>query len=116
MVISMDFAAIGRVGRTLYNLTLRLAVGCCVVFCAVAAVCFWMADPYYLTAPSDQKLMATFHDHRAAFEELRQMATEDSRYGPFDFHYAEKLSELQRQKYRHSLSEIRPRLNVLAGG
>jgi hypothetical protein len=97
------------------KVALGLVVVCSVLFCGIAALLFWVADPYHLTAPSDQKLMTRFHDHRAAFEELRQMATEDVRYGSFNLHYGEKLSGLRRQKYRQLLSEIRPCLNVMAG-
>jgi hypothetical protein len=99
-----------------FKVALGFVVVCGVLFCGIAALLFWMADPYHLTAPSDQKLMTSFHDHRAAFEELRQMATDDSRSGSFNLRYDEKLSGSRWQKYAHLLSEIRPRLNVMAGG
>src|SRR5271170_6402728 len=95
----------------LLSIFLKTAFGfvvvCCVLFCGIAALLFWMADPYHLTAPSDQKLMAIYHDHRGTFEELRQMATDDSRSGSFNFHYDEKLSDVRWQKYAQLLSEIR---------
>jgi hypothetical protein len=56
---------------------IRILIWPAVVSSAVALLVFWMADPLNLTAPSDQKLIAIFHEHRAAFEELRQMATAD---------------------------------------
>jgi hypothetical protein len=66
----------------------RILIWPAIAVCAVALFIFWMTDPYYLMAPPDQKLIALFHDQRAAFEELRQMATEDSpREGYFSRFY-----------------------------
>src|SRR5437868_5619356 len=102
----MNFKPVSK----LLKVALRLVVVCCVIFCGIAALLFWMADPYRLTAPPDQKLLTIFHDHRAAFEELRQMATDDARSGSFNFQYDEELTRLRRQKYRQLLSEIHPGL------
>jgi hypothetical protein len=60
--------------------------------------------------------MAIFQNHRAAFEELRQMATEDSRTGPFDPDLDRKLPVSRQQKYNRLLSEIHPGLGMGAGG
>jgi hypothetical protein len=60
--------------------------------------------------------MAIFQDHRAAFDELREMANEDSRTGPFDPELDRKLPVSRQQKYKRLLSEIHFGLGMGAGG
>jgi hypothetical protein len=105
----MDFQ---RAGRTLFLAAFGLALACC----AVVALPFWMADPLRLSAPSDQTLIATFHDHRAAFEQLRQMAIEDAQHGPFNPFVEKKLPDSRRQKYRDLQYEIHVDNDVGAAG
>jgi hypothetical protein len=92
---------------------LKIAVGLIVAFCALATTVFWMTDPLHIRAPSDQKLLATFHDHRAALEKLRQMAIEDSQtkwyfnaFNPAD----DKTHDARREEYRKLLNKISPSL------
>jgi hypothetical protein len=100
---------------TLLKVALRLVLVCCVLFCGIAALLFWMADPYYLKAPSDQKLMTRLHDHRAAFEALRQMAADDSKQeGYFNEHLLnEKFPWSRRQEYKHLEAEIYPSFDII---
>jgi hypothetical protein len=64
----------------------KVALFLVVCFITVGAILVWLADPLYLKAPADplylkapkdRELFTVFQDHRAAFEQLRQMATED---------------------------------------
>jgi hypothetical protein len=98
----------------LLKVTLALVVVCSALFWSVPSLLFWMASP--LRVPSDQKLMATFQDHRAAFDELREMATEDSRTGPFDPDLDRELPVSRQQKYNRLRSEIKFGLGMGAGG
>ena len=90
----------------------KVAVGLVVCFIAVGALLFWVVDPLYLKAPKDRELIKVFQDHRAAFEQLRQMATEDSVSYLTESDLDARLSDMRRQKYKSLLSEIRPSLTV----
>jgi hypothetical protein len=89
----------------------KLLVGFVVICCAVAALLFWMADPFNLSAPADQKLIMLFHDHREAFEKLREMATEDLGRASYitQFDIEGNINEARKQEYQTLLSEIYPR-------
>jgi hypothetical protein len=71
-----------------------------------------MADPLYLKAPKDRELFTVFHDHRAAFEKLRQMATEDSLSYFSKSDLDARLSDQRKREYKNLLSEIRSGLVV----
>jgi hypothetical protein len=86
----------------------KFALGLVVCFIAIAAIFFWMADPLYFRAPKDRKLIASFQDHRVAFEKLRQMAAEDSEGYLSESHLDIRLGDKRRQAYLSLLSEIRP--------
>ncbi len=88
----------------------KFAIGFVVICCALAALVFWMADPLNLSAPADQKLIMIFHDHRAAFERLREMATEDRGRGIFINQYDMEgnITEARKQEYQTFLSKIYP--------
>jgi hypothetical protein len=91
---------------------------------------FWAADPLNLRAPKDQKLIAIFHAHRAAFEKLQQMAIEDARHGRYfepsgletvelegrKFVYHHEIGGVRWQEYKNLLSEFRPSLDWVIDG
>jgi hypothetical protein len=93
---------------TLSSALFKIVAGFVVVCCVLAAFVFWLADPLNLTAPSDQQLIKTFQDHRAAFDTLRQMVIEDSRREWYfsESHLDTTLSESRKQEYRDLLSQI----------
>lgn len=93
----------------------KVVLGLVVCFIAIGAILFWMADPLYLKAPKDRELMTVFQNHRAAFEQLRQMATEDSLSYLSESDLDARLSGTRRQKYKSLLSEIRPCRSVGRG-
>ena len=68
-----------------------------------------ITNPQNLRVPSDQALTVTFHDHRAAFYKLQQMASEDQRRGWFfsfpDFRSATQ-NEARLQDYRNLMSRM----------
>ncbi len=94
-----------------------IAIGLVVVFGALATTVFWMADPLHIRAPSDQKLLAIFHDHRAAFEKLRQMVAEDSQHEWYfsKSHLDDKIDGLRQQEYKNLFSEIQSNLVLTVG-
>ena len=94
----------------LNKVLLALIVACC----ALGAFMFWLADPLNLKSPADQELIATFHDHRAAFEKLRQMVAEDLHKESYfsESHLSGKLDVTRKQMYKNLLSEIHPGLVV----
>jgi hypothetical protein len=91
---------------------IKIAFGFVIACFALGAAVFWMADPMNLRAPRDQKLVTSFHDHRTAFERLRQMATEDSEKGPYfsESFLDGRLDEMRKREYRRLLFEIHPGL------
>jgi hypothetical protein len=86
----------------------KVALVLVVCFVAVGAILFWLADPLYLKAPKDRDLITVFQNHRAAFEQLRQMAVEDSAGYLSESHLDARLGDKRRQDYKSLLSEIRP--------
>lgn len=86
----------------------KFALGLVVCLIAIGAILYWMADPLYLRAPKDRKLITFFQDHRAAFEKLRQMAAEDSAGYLSESHLDARLGDKRNQEYKSLLSEIRP--------
>ncbi len=93
----------------------KVALGVVICFIAIGAFLFWLADPLYLKAPKDRKLIMIFQDHRAAFEKLPQMAAEDSVWDFSESHLDARLSDKRRQEYKSLLSEIRPAPSVGRG-
>lgn len=85
----------------------KVALGVFVCFIAVGATLFWLADPLYLRAPKDRELIKVFQDHRAAFEQLQQMAVEDSIWDLNEAHLDARLDDKRKQEYKRLLSEIR---------
>ena len=85
--------------------------------CALVTVILWTADPLNLRAPKDEDLLTLFHDHRAEFERLRQMVTEDmqnkkaSYFGDESSFYG-KLDETRKQEYKYLVSRIYPGLTA----
>jgi hypothetical protein len=94
----------------------KMVFGFVLVCFALGALVFWMADPLNLRAPKDQKLLTLFHDHRAAFERLRQMATEDLQQKKASYFnescFYGKLDEMRKQEYKPLVSEIYHGLTV----
>jgi hypothetical protein len=90
----------------------KVALGLVVCFIAVGAIHFWSADPLYLKAPKDRDLITVFQDHRAAFQQLRQMAVEDSIWDLNEAHLDARLDDKRKQEYKRLLSEIRPGLGA----
>lgn len=99
---------------SLTGILTKVTLGLVVCLIAVGAILFWVIDPLYLKAPKDRELIKVFQDHRAAFEQLRQMATEDSVGYLTESDLDTRLSDTRRQKYKSLLSEIRPSLTVTA--
>ncbi len=89
----------------------KIVIGFVVICCAVYAFLLWLVDPFNLSAPADQKLIMIFHDHREAFEKLREMATEDSGQNLYITQSAIEgnITEARKQEYKTLLSEIYPR-------
>lgn len=82
----------------------------------IAGSLFWMADPYHFKDPSDEKLIALFHQHHDAFEKLCQMAEVDSRLG---YYYSgnglpreKQLKDSRNQEYKTILSGIGSRIEM----
>ena len=67
--------------------------------------------------PRDQDLISIFHTHRRAFEQLKQMASEDARRGWYlGASDPSKLEQARRDGYKKLISEIRPELQVAMDG
>lgn len=98
---------------SLKSVLFKMTFGFIVVCCGLGVLVFFGADPLNLRAPSDKKLFTLFRDHRAAFEKLRQMATEDLQQKKASYYNAAssygKLDEKRKQEYKHLLSEIHGR-------
>ena len=92
----------------------KMAFGLIIVCCAIGVFVFWMADPLNLKAPKDQELFTLFHDHRMAFERLRQMANEEQKAWFISVSHLE-LDKVRKQEYKRLLSEIYPGLIVGKG-
>jgi hypothetical protein len=88
----------------------KTLLGIAIVLFIPVALYFWMVDPWHISAPKDQKLITIFHNHRAAFEKLREMAAEDIKQRKASFFsesYIEgNLDEIRKAEYRHLISEI----------
>ena len=85
---------------------IRFVLALIFVFGIIGAILFWMADPLYLKAPPDSKLIRIFNNHRDAFESLRRMIVEDSQSYVSASHLDERLSDKRRAEYRNLISEI----------
>ena len=98
----------------LSSLSVRVVLGVLLAFYAVGTMASWSTDSPYINAPSDGKLIEKLHNHRAAFERLRQMVTEDLKAKSYfsDSDLDGKLPESRKQEYRSLLSEIQPGLIV----
>jgi hypothetical protein len=100
----------GAAHMNLKSALFKMALGFVIVCCALGALVFWMDDPLNLRAPKDQSLLTLFHDHRATFQKLRQMATEDLEQKNAVYYNQTasygKLDEMRKQEYKHLLSEI----------
>jgi hypothetical protein len=81
---------------------------------AVALLAFWWADPFLFRAPSDREILQTFEAHKSSFEQLRQLALEDSLIATYfsESNLSGSLGEGRQQLYRKLLSEIWPGLIV----
>jgi hypothetical protein len=102
-----------------YSFGLKLASGAVLAFVVLAAVALWLtgrASPRVME-PKDQDLIATFHAHRQAFEQLQEMATQDARRGWYlagnDPH---KPDQPRRDEYKKLISQIHPGLQVAMTG
>jgi hypothetical protein len=93
---------------------LKICLGIVAGALALALFLFWLADPLQLRSPRDMELIAIFREHRASFERLRQMATEDVRQVTYitEVDIEGNISEARKQEYRRLLSEIYPKLRV----
>jgi hypothetical protein len=97
---------------TFTGMLTKVALGVVACFIAIGALLFWLADPLYLKAPKDRALITVFQDHRAAFEQLRQMAVEDSIWDLNEAHLDARLDDKRKREYKRLLSEIRPGLGA----
>jgi hypothetical protein len=82
------------------------------VFAAIGGFLFWLADPLYLKAPTDEQLSRVFQTKRAAFEQLRQMAIEDSITYVSASDLDSRLSDDRKREYANRLSAINSGLIV----
>ena len=92
----------------LFGFVIRLIA----ISAVLGAFLFWRADPLNLRAPSDQQLLTIFHEHRATFEQLRQMLVEDLRNAPVDKSGVKQLKAKQSPKYKQLVAEIYPGLET----
>jgi hypothetical protein len=97
----------------LLKVALGFVVVCSVLFWGLPPLLLWIASP--LRAPPDQKLLTSFHDHRAAFEELREMAANDSKQEGYfnESLLTKKFPAARRQEYKHLKAEIHPSFDVI---
>lgn len=95
--------------------TSKVLLGFILAFFALAAFLFWLADPLNLKAPRDRNLIAFFHDHRVAFDKLRDMAAADRQEVSYisESDIEGKISDARKQEYRSLLSKIYPCLKVV---
>jgi len=113
LALTLDYRNKGATWPTSVTIMFtKVALYLFLCFIAIGAILVWLADPLYLKAPKDRELFTVFQDHRAAFEQLRQMATEDSVSYFSESHLDTRLSDTRRQKYKSLLSEIRHGLTV----
>jgi len=94
------------------NRLLRFVIRLIAICAVLCAFLFWRADPLNLRAPSDQNLLAIFQEHRAAFEQVRQMLVEDLRNAPVNKSGVKQLKAKQSQKYKQLVAEIYPGLEA----
>jgi hypothetical protein len=67
--------------------------------------------------PSDQTLISAFRDHRQAFGQIQEMATEDMRRGWYlGTSSPSKLDQSRRSEYQSLISQIRPDVRVVTNG
>jgi hypothetical protein len=86
----------------------KVTLGFLVACCAIGLLILWTLDPYEITSPSDEWLLATFHDHRAALEKLRQMVIDDSGHEAYfsESQLDDKLGQSRRKEYKNLIYEI----------
>lgn len=93
-------------------------IKCLIILClTICAFYFWLADPLNFRSPKDQVLLTLFHEHRAAFEKLSQMAIEDS-YKKWYFNkpnFENNLSQARKEEYMLLESEIGTSFSIGVG-
>jgi hypothetical protein len=67
--------------RAIKWFALTLLGGVATVAALGSLVILWALDPLNLSAPSDRELLATFRDHREAFDRLRELAADQRTAG-----------------------------------
>lgn len=79
---------------------------------------FLLSDPLYLRAPKDDELIFIFAMHRQEFEQLSQLAIQDSSVESYfsASHLDDRLGEARKREYDKLLSEIRTGLVVTTSG
>lgn len=88
-------------------------------FAVFAAVVLWRkgGGAPRVMGPRDQELIATFHAHRQAFEQLREMAAEDARrnwyLGASDL---STLDQSRQSEYKNLIFQIHPELQAAMNG
>jgi hypothetical protein len=78
----------------------------------LAALLFWKADPLNLRSPSDQELIAIFHNHREVFERLHQMLSDDMHNAPKNKSGVKQLKAKQSPEYKRLVAELYPGLEA----
>jgi hypothetical protein len=102
-----------------YSLGLKLVSGAVLGFVVLAAVALWLTGrgAPRVMEPKDQELIATFHAHRQAFEQLQEMVTEDARRGWYlEGSDSRKPDQPRRDEYKKLISQIHPGLQVAMTG
>src|SRR5258706_1275062 len=90
------------------SVSFKVILGLTTACGAIAAMYLWLADPLNLKSLSDQELISIFSAHPAAFEQLRQMATEDMQRESYfsESNLDSTLDTKRRQTYKSLLSDL----------
>ncbi len=96
------------------KLVSKIAITFVAMSTVIAVLYIWRANSSQeIMAPSDDKLIKIFQDHRGEFERLRQMATEDMREASFfsESNVSNRLPVSRRNEYKNLL-KLLPGLQV----
>jgi hypothetical protein len=76
------------------------------VILMISGFAFWMSDPLFLMAPSDDRLREKFVSHKAVFEKIHEMAIADSVYYLEIGHKNKGMDGVRQLEYFRLLKEI----------
>jgi hypothetical protein len=85
-------------------------IGFGLVFCVLAGVLYFWLPPTQFKPPTDEKIITLFHQHKASFEKLNEMSSDDARKGlcfsPFFSEPLKQVGASRAQEYKTLLDEI----------